>query len=220
MEFDPYDTLIINSGNHILIFFHLNCSSKHELSTILIYRVFSLMWPTPMQIYWNKRKPLHKKRVQLPKDSFGTPTWLPFHCFGTPIWPPSRHVKTLYSHVSVLIQIIVPAIFILYYYFWSLNNDPLIPHTNPCIISVMQHRFSFMTLEYLWRPVYIHNIQSVFQLILGGHLDNLRGHPDHVLIFFVIFNLMFIFHLSSQEAFLVGPLTRDPFLIWNIDSAG
>ena len=114
MEFDPYDTLIINSGNHILILFHLNCNSKHELSTILIYRVFSLTWQTPMQIYWNKRKPLHKKRVQLPKDSFGTPTWPPFHCFGIPIWPPSRHVKTLYSHVSVLIQIIVPAFLILY----------------------------------------------------------------------------------------------------------
>ena len=50
-----------------------------------------------MQIYWNKRKRLHKKRVQLPEDWFGTPTWLPFHCFGTPIWPPWRHVKTLYT---------------------------------------------------------------------------------------------------------------------------
>ena len=138
------------------------------------------------------------------------------HHYGRPhvMW------KHSISHVSVLIQIIVPAFFILYYYFWSLNNDPLNPHTNPCNISVMQHRFSFMTLEYLWRPVYIHNIQSVFQLFLGGHLDNLRGHPDQVLIFFVIFNLTFIFHLSSQEAFLVGPLTRDPSLIWNIDSAG
>ena len=38
-----------------------------------------------MQIYCNKRKRLHKKRVQLPGD------W-----FGTPIWPPWRHVKTLY----------------------------------------------------------------------------------------------------------------------------
>jgi len=37
-----------------------------------------------MQIYWNKRKRLHKKRVQLPEDWFGTPTWPPFHCFGTP----------------------------------------------------------------------------------------------------------------------------------------
>ena len=31
---------------------------------------------------------LHKKRVQLPEDWFGTPTWPPFHCFGTPTWPP------------------------------------------------------------------------------------------------------------------------------------
>ena len=35
-----------------------------------------------------KRKFLHKKKVQLPQDWFGTPTWPPFHCFGTPIWPP------------------------------------------------------------------------------------------------------------------------------------
>ena len=60
------------------------------------YRVFSLTWPAFMQIYWNKRKRLHKKRVQLPEDWFGTPTWPPFYCFGTPIWPPWRHVKTLY----------------------------------------------------------------------------------------------------------------------------
>ena len=40
-----------------------------------------------------KRKRLHKKRVQLPQDWFGTPTCPPFHCFGTPIWPPRRHVK-------------------------------------------------------------------------------------------------------------------------------
>ena len=29
-------------------------------------RVFSLTWPAPMQIYWNKRERLHKKRVQCP----------------------------------------------------------------------------------------------------------------------------------------------------------
>ena len=60
------------------------------------YRVFSLTWPASMQIYWNKRKRLHKKGTQLPKDWFGTPTWPPFYCCGTPIWPPWRHVKTLY----------------------------------------------------------------------------------------------------------------------------
>ena len=36
-----------------------------------------------MQIYCNKIKHLLKKRVQLPGDWFGTPTWPPFHCFGT-----------------------------------------------------------------------------------------------------------------------------------------
>ena len=62
-----------------------------------VYRVFSLTCSASMQIYWNKRERLHKKRVQLPEDWFGTPTWPPFHCFGTPIWPPWRHVKTLYN---------------------------------------------------------------------------------------------------------------------------
>ena len=52
------------------------------------YRAFSLTWPSSMQIYWNKGIFLHKKRVQLPQDWFGTPTWPPFHCFVTPIWPP------------------------------------------------------------------------------------------------------------------------------------
>ena len=65
----------------------------------MAYRVFSLMWPASMQIYWNKRKRLHKKRVQLPQDWFGTQTWPPFHCFGTQIWPPWRHVKTHNSRI-------------------------------------------------------------------------------------------------------------------------
>ena len=58
--------------------------------------MFSLTWPASMKIFWNKRKRLHKKGVQLPQDWFGTPTWLLVHCFGTPIWPPWRHVKTLH----------------------------------------------------------------------------------------------------------------------------
>ena len=59
-------------------------------------RAFSLAWPASVQIYCNKRKRLHKKRVQLPQDWFGTPIWPPFYCFGTPIWPPWSHGKTLY----------------------------------------------------------------------------------------------------------------------------
>ena len=36
-------------------------------------RAISITWSASMQIYWNKRKRLHKKRVQLPQDWFGTP---------------------------------------------------------------------------------------------------------------------------------------------------
>ena len=35
------------------------------------YRAFSLTWTASMQIYGNKRKCLHKKRVQLLEDWFG-----------------------------------------------------------------------------------------------------------------------------------------------------
>ena len=48
----------------------------------------SLTWPASMLIYWNKRKFLHKKRIQLPQDCLSTPIWPPFHCVGTSIWPP------------------------------------------------------------------------------------------------------------------------------------
>ena len=52
------------------------------------YRAYSLTFPGAMQIYWNKRKCLHKKRVELTQDWLGTPTWPRFHCFEAPIWPP------------------------------------------------------------------------------------------------------------------------------------
>ena len=32
MKFDPYDVLMINRGNRILILFHFYCCSKHKLS--------------------------------------------------------------------------------------------------------------------------------------------------------------------------------------------
>ena len=54
-----------------------------------------------MLIYWSERKHLHERRVQLPQDFLGTPTWPPFHCFGKPTWPPWRHVKTLYPATMV-----------------------------------------------------------------------------------------------------------------------
>ena len=56
------------------------------LTTCERYRAFSLKWLAAVQIYCNKRNVLHKKRVQLPQDWFGTPSWPPFHSFGTKTW--------------------------------------------------------------------------------------------------------------------------------------
>ena len=50
-----------------------------------LYRAYALTCPAFMQIYWNQSKCLHKKRVELPQDWFGTPTWPLFHGFGTPL---------------------------------------------------------------------------------------------------------------------------------------
>ena len=57
-----------------------------------------------MLIYSNKRKVLHKKRVQVqfPQGCLGTPTWPPFLCFGTLIWPPWHHEKRLYIWIRFL----------------------------------------------------------------------------------------------------------------------
>ena len=59
---------------------------KHGMNRF--YRVYSLTCPAAMQIYWNKRKCLHKKRVELQQEWFVTQTWPPFHCFATSIWLP------------------------------------------------------------------------------------------------------------------------------------
>ena len=53
-------------------------SRQYIYTPPLFYRALSLTWSASMQIYWNKRKRLHEKRVQLPQDLFGTPTWPPF----------------------------------------------------------------------------------------------------------------------------------------------
>jgi len=88
---------IVSDSNDGLLLWQPWC----QVYLVPFYRAFSLTWPASMQISWDKRKRLHKKRVQLPKNFLGTPTWPPFHCFGTPIWPPWRHVKTLYSPETI-----------------------------------------------------------------------------------------------------------------------
>ena len=42
MKFHPYGVLMINCRHPISILFHLYCSSKHKLSTILIANALNL----------------------------------------------------------------------------------------------------------------------------------------------------------------------------------
>ena len=89
------------------------------LFSLFLYRVFSLTWPASMQIYWNKRKRLHKKRVQLPQGWFGTPTWSPFHCFGTPI---SLYNKAVYLIIaSFWIMALVSLLFNKFLSLWNFH---------------------------------------------------------------------------------------------------
>ena len=45
-----------------------------------INTVCSLMWPEAIFAQWNKRRNLHKNRVQSQKEYFTPPTWPPFLC--------------------------------------------------------------------------------------------------------------------------------------------
>ena len=61
-----------------------------------------------------KRERLHKKRVQLPQDWFGTSTWPPFHCFGTPIWPAVTSCENTLKETSLLTNTVFVGIQICY----------------------------------------------------------------------------------------------------------
>ena len=50
--------------------------------------VFSLTWPASMQIYWIKRKRLHKKSFNSQRIGLGHQHGRCFIVLGPPIWPP------------------------------------------------------------------------------------------------------------------------------------
>ena len=102
-----------------------------------LYSVFSLTWPASMQIYWNKRKRLHKERVQLPQDWFGTQTWPPFHCFGTQISPPWHDVKT-YNNDNIFIPLWLVDITYLISFFENVSSFRM-PQNNPFTSNVFNH---------------------------------------------------------------------------------
>ena len=96
-----------------------------------------------MQIYWNKRKHLHKKRVQLPQDWFGTPTWSPW-----------RHVETLYcfrrSRCRRLRRCVSSLLF------WKPASHPSTPPPPPNLSQGLDERVPNLldespTTNYLWK---------------------------------------------------------------------
>ena len=74
-------------------------SSSPSARTLVprLYRAFPLTWLAAMQIYWNRRKCLHKKRLQFPQNWFGTPTWPPIHCFDTKVAAVTSCENTLWQ---------------------------------------------------------------------------------------------------------------------------
>ena len=75
----------------VKLFSYLNtffCSNKLCIAVATLktlHRAFSFTSPAAMQIYWNKRNFLSKKKVQSLENWFETPTFAPFRCFGTSI---------------------------------------------------------------------------------------------------------------------------------------
>lgn len=53
----------------------LLCVCVRRIDTFLVNRAFSFTWQTAMQIFYDKRRRLHKKRVKLPRDWLRAPTW-------------------------------------------------------------------------------------------------------------------------------------------------
>ena len=53
----------------------LLCVCVRRIDTFLVNRAFSFTWQTAMQIFYDKRRRLQKKRVKLPRDWLRTPTW-------------------------------------------------------------------------------------------------------------------------------------------------
>ena len=81
--------------------FNLHQLCAWAMNSLTYYKAFSLTWLASMQIYWNKRKRLHKKGFNSHMSGLGHQHGRRLIVLnGTPIWPPWRHVKTLYKAFS------------------------------------------------------------------------------------------------------------------------
>ena len=62
-------------------------------------RVFSLTWTASLQIYWNKGKRLHRKRLQLPQIGLGHQHGRRFIVLGQQYGRRTSYENTLYRDV-------------------------------------------------------------------------------------------------------------------------
>ena len=115
-----------------------------------------------MQIYWNKRKRLHKKGVQLPQDWFATQTWPPFHCFETPIWQPWHHVKTLYWQNLAL----------------SLINLLSFLHSHGYIYGRLKNTPPIAKMQKMWFITSFKEIDGTKNAVFSWFSTNKKGFPS------------------------------------------
>ena len=84
----PLKFLIICLTTFLLV--HRKSLKKKKESSSFTVIINSILCFHSRGQHLSKRKPLHKKRLQLRQD---WQTWPQFHCFEQ-IWPPWSHVKT------------------------------------------------------------------------------------------------------------------------------
>ena len=95
---------------YIVVFFCQQIVRTSEKIVLFFLFVFPYFVFTHLaSIYANLGEPkeifLHQKRVQLPQDVLGTPTWLSFHCCWKPMWPCEYTLYLVCNHVRSIVVI-------------------------------------------------------------------------------------------------------------------
>ena len=98
-----------------------------------------------------------------------------------------------------------------YQYSWGSG----VKHCYSIALYPLKTNFAQQVGDILWFKFTSFSVSHSVAVNSFEHVDHLRGHEDHVLMFFAILNLTLICHPSGQQAVFVRSLTQDPSLIWN-----
>ena len=106
------------------------------------------MWPEAIFAYWNKRRNLHKNRVQFPKEYFTPPTWPPFLCLLLQHGP--RDVMWTHSIVQVVNNTLL-------YLIWGLQR----PHASTPM-SRISTKNEMLTVNFPKKMhLYVHKLREM-----------------------------------------------------------